>query len=621
MNIGTKLASGRTGIRLQIGTIVFLVFLIFLFEVIEIFNPNLFNQTAWSALHILTAAILAYVIGSLGIRLLNDRHRLGKHLKEMDSRQRRLHKHQQLLFQFGRDLVEADSEAKMIEQVLQLALQVTGAQGASYVPFDEREQPIAAVSRGVLVQQLMDTWAEHLATQHVRRQCVTCSRLGTEPGNDCPMLDGSLITEFPDVQHVHCLSLHCGERKVGMLTLYLSRSDPIDPEIDEFLHGIVDEAALGLEGIRLRKREITALKQLQSMRQKTDLKGTVTGLLENIQLAMESDFAVLILRDVKSREIRLRSARGNLDEQLRSFAEGVMQGVSESYEPVMMSDVASTTEGTREIRALLATPLMIAERESIGAILVGNYNQTAFTRRQLELLQTLGGHLALVVNNATLLAELEYKTMLEERTRLAREIHDGLAQTLGFLKLQVAQLQNYLKREDIERLEMGLSTSYDTLAAAYLEVRDAIDGLRVDPTEDEIQRWLQDQLTDFEEASGIHADLQSCECLSNLAPEVQVQLIRIIQEALSNIRKHAHATQVVVVCWRNYNELVIEIQDNGHGFSPEEVTRAAQYGLRGMRERADLIGADFQVISKPLEGTKIHLGIFLPSQEKAYYDS
>ena len=69
-------------------------------------------------------------------------------------------------------------------------------------------------------------------------------------------------------------------------------------------------------------------------------------------------------------------------------------------------------------------------------------------------------------------------------------------------------------------------------------------------------------------------------------------------------------------------EFQVEVHTtSGRGFTPEEVTWAAQYGLRGMRERADLIGADFQVISKPMEGTKIHLGIFMPSQEKAFYDN
>jgi two-component system nitrate/nitrite sensor histidine kinase NarX len=282
----------------------------------------------------------------------------------------------------------------------------------------------------------------------------------------------------------------------------------------------------------------------------------------------------------------------------------------------MMSDVSGTTGRSLAARSLMATPLSIQNGPSLGAILVGYSVQSAFSRRQLELLNMLAGHMALVVNNAALTSELEYKTMLNERTRLAREIHDGLAQTLGFLKLQVAQLQNYLNRSEYDRLENGLHTSYNILSEAYLDVRDAIDGLRTNPVNDNIEIWLGDLLADFEEASGITTDAVAIEQLNNLSPEIQVQLIRIVQEALSNVRKHAHATRLEVRCVQTADELVLEIRDNGHGFTPGEVSIVAQYGLRGMRERAELIGADFQVISCPQEGTTIHVGIYVPSKEK-----
>jgi signal transduction histidine kinase len=94
---------------------------------------------------------------------------------------------------------------------------------------------------------------------------------------------------------------------------------------------------------------------------------------------------------------------------------------------------------------------------------------------------------------------------------------------------------------------------------------------------------------------------------SDLAPEVQAQLIRIVQEALSNTRKHAEAQQVWVSCHTVSGELVLEIRDDGRGFSPEDVPGPSRHGMRGMRERAELIGAEFQVISRPQEGTTVRL--------------
>ena len=95
----------------------------------------------------------------------------------------------------------------------------------------------------------------------------------------------------------------------------------------------------------------------------------------------------------------------------------------------------------------------------------------------------------------------------------------------------------------------------------------------------------------------------------NLPPEVQVQLIRIIQEALSNVRKHAYATQAWVTCRQEGGDFVIEIRDDGCGFSPDEIPGVYKYGLQGMRERSELINADFQVISKPDEGTTVSIRV------------
>lgn len=111
--------------------------------------------------------------------------------------------------------------------------------------------------------------------------------------------------------------------------------------------------------------------------------------------------------------------------------------------------------------------------------------------------------------------------------------------------------------------------------------------------------------------------MSGIEELCNLPHEIQIQLIRIVQEALSNIRKHAHASLVSISCWRSPDEFMLEVQDNGRGFAPEEVSQAAQYGLRGMRERCELIGAEFQVVSKPHAGTSIRIGMYMPKKEKA----
>lgn len=608
---------GFTGRILRVVLVLMAVGVIASLRLLENLHPDLLNNTGWILLYVAAGGLLAYAIAAWGLRMMDAHHALSKLHRQAGVRINRLQRQQQVVLEIGRKLVEAADEQEIIDHVLKLSLEVTGASGASFVPFDDREQPAAATSQGILPQTMMDPWAEHLAAHNVRKRCQACEKHQAGIGESCPLMEPAIQGEFPGIQHVHCMTLRCGERKVGMLTLYLAQDEAIDPEVDAFLRLIMDETALGLESIRLRKREHFALQQLQSMRQKSDFEGVVSNLLGLIQQTLEGDFAVLLLLEARPQRQRMQLSQGKLDDRFVSLVEGVLHGVSLSREPVMMNDISGINQAPGEMISLLAAPLLAPEGRSIGAVLVGNEQQLTFNRRQLDLLKTLAGHMALQVNNAALITELEFKTMLDERTRLAREIHDGLAQTLGFLKLQVAQLQNYLQRAEYERLEKGLDTSYATLSNAYLEVRDAIDGLRASPADDQAELWIKDLLDDFEAASGIQTENLGCDNLRLLPAEIHIQVIRIVQEAMSNVRKHAHATRVTVTCRRLENEMLIEIIDNGRGFSPSEVTAATQYGLRGMRERAELIGAEFQVISKKGQGTTIQLAVYMPKKEKA----
>jgi two-component system nitrate/nitrite sensor histidine kinase NarX len=248
-------------------------------------------------------------------------------------------------------------------------------------------------------------------------------------------------------------------------------------------------------------------------------------------------------------------------------------------------------------------------------MVAGNFGSHKFNTRHLTLLQTLAGQVSLVVRNSELRAEMEFNTIIAERTRLAREIHDGLAQTLGFLKLHVAQMENLLAAKDTDRLQASLSTTYKVLSDAYLDVRQAIDGLRISPTGEGLSSWLKETCQEFEENTGLPVVLDEFPTEENLPPEIQVQLIRIIQEALSNVRKHACATKAWVSYRQVGQEFIIEVRDDGCGFSLEEIPNVSRYGLQGMRERSELIGADFQVISQLDKGTIVKIQVPIPTGE------
>jgi two-component system, NarL family, nitrate/nitrite sensor histidine kinase NarX len=172
--------------------------------------------------------------------------------------------------------------------------------------------------------------------------------------------------------------------------------------------------------------------------------------------------------------------------------------------------------------------------------------------------------------------------------------------------MQASQMQNAMARGDEEKVRELMTTSYQALSEAYLDTRQAIDNLRIAPREG-LADWLGQVIRNFEDASGIKAELSMLSPDIALPDEIQAQLIRVIQEALSNIRKHARAKNVRVTVMKYTDDLIVEIQDDGQGFSSEDVPHISQYGLRGMRERAEMIGADFQIISSPEQGTTVRL--------------
>jgi two-component system nitrate/nitrite sensor histidine kinase NarX len=542
---------------------ILLIFAVYLaIRSLEVGHDNQLNWLATGLFAVVLAA-LAFFITDRFVSLKEAYNNLhGAHLqasKQVDDANLRL----AAVFQLNQKIVAAIEEKEVLDLVLHLAVDSVGALGASFVPFDERGQPLTAIIYGESPAPVFNTWVEYLASPSVRQRCPTCQ--GKEADTTCQMLQGP----FSDALGFYCLPIRWGEREFGILTIYTPGKNRLDRQAQAFIHAVVDEAALAIEGLRLRQRELVAIRQMHAVRRKTDLNGLLANFMENVRDSLKADFAMLFVFEPASRNAAQPAAQtftfGNFPEQERAFLEGLVRGILTSVEPF------------------------------------------GINKRHLALLQTIASQVSLVVQTANLMAELEYNAIMAERNRLAREIHDGLAQTLGFLKLQTAQMQNYVKQGEIDSLKESLRIAHNILAEAYLDVRQAIDGLRLIPREEGLLAWLEQTVVEFKENSGLQVNLIDVQDTNALVPEVQVQLIRIVQEALSNVRKHAQATQVWISCRIVSGELILEVRDDGRGFSPEDIPGPSRYGLQGMRERTELIGAEFQVISCPQEGTTVRV--------------
>jgi signal transduction histidine kinase len=201
------------------------------------------------------------------------------------------------------------------------------------------------------------------------------------------------------------------------------------------------------------------------------------------------------------------------------------------------------------------------------------------------------------------------RAILEERSRLAREIHDGLAQHLWFAKLKMERLASTLSEED-RPLAAEVSQALDT---AIVEAREALVTMRSSAEHDMVfADLLARTVDDFGSRSGLRVAATTTPAVpSTLPPRIRVEILRVISEALTNVRKHADATMVRVNADVQEGDLVVGVTDNGRGFDVDEVAGQG-LGLQGMQERARLIGGTLIIVSELSGGTTIELRAPLP---------
>jgi signal transduction histidine kinase len=192
---------------------------------------------------------------------------------------------------------------------------------------------------------------------------------------------------------------------------------------------------------------------------------------------------------------------------------------------------------------------------------------------------------------------------LAERTRLAREIHDGLAQDLWYAKLKQGRLT---QNDSLDReAKTTAGEVLNAIDSALAEARQAVMAMRVDPSAaSSLEEVLRSYVEDFSDRFGVRAEFEAEGTLQRLPPRTEAEVLRIVQEALNNVRRHADATVVHVRTERAGPISRISVTDNGRGFDPDAVPPRS-YGLRGMRERAELVGASLEIWSRPQDGTRI----------------
>jgi signal transduction histidine kinase len=212
------------------------------------------------------------------------------------------------------------------------------------------------------------------------------------------------------------------------------------------------------------------------------------------------------------------------------------------------------------------------------------------------------------------LVKVQSLAILEERERIAREMHDGLGQVLGFVNTKTLAVARLLEVGRIEEARVQVAQLEGMAKDVYADVREAILGLRTTLSrERDLLAALREYVAGFEQQSGIHVELD----VSGWPPEpplplaAEIQLVRIVQEALANVRKHAQAQGAVVRLVGEHGEVRLSIVDDGRGFDPSRPDREGwpRFGLQTMRERAEGVGGSFTIDSRPGAGTQVTISI------------
>ncbi|NML85832.1 type IV pili methyl-accepting chemotaxis transducer N-terminal domain-containing protein [Polaromonas sp.] len=251
--------------------------------------------------------------------------------------------------------------------------------------------------------------------------------------------------------------------------------------------------------------------------------------------------------------------------------------------------------------SVVSVPIRLQHR------LLGEFNlffrsAVTLSAEETELLDALASHLASALESLRAAALAREAAVAEERAMLARELHDSIAQSLVFLKIQVQLLRTAAQKGQPMQMTQALDELDTGLRESIGDVRELLVHFRTRTNTEDIGQALQETLQKFQHQTGLPAHLTIHGDGLPLPPDVQVQVLHVLQEALSNVRKHSGATKVDLEVFKGARWRFV-VRDDGVGFDMSQSHDQSHVGMKIMRERAGGIGAQVEIVSRPGGGT------------------
>jgi PAS domain S-box-containing protein len=380
-----------------------------------------------------------------------------------------------------------------------------------------------------------------------------------------------------------------------------------------------------------RTRELSTLLEMSKNVASTLELGPLLGLiLDELKHVIDYDRATILV--IEGDKLVVRAYRGPM---LQASVSGMWFSTNDpldrqvllSRRPVIVSDTRGDTPEARayresvgdrldtdlgHIRSWMGVPLLVKD-EAVGELALDHGKPDHFTPQRAELALTFANQVAVAIENARLYLQAEQTAVMEERQRLARELHDSVSQALYGIGLGARTARTLVDREAIDegiraKLAKPLDYVLSLAEAGLAEMRALIFELRPDALEREgLVVALGRQATALRARHKLRVQTDLCK-EPEVSMEVKEAIYRIAQEALNNIVKHAHANEVGIRLEDGADKITLEVRDDGVGFDPQQ-EHPGHLGLRSMQERAARLSGALEIESSPEHGTLIRAHI------------
>jgi nitrate/nitrite-specific signal transduction histidine kinase len=261
------------------------------------------------------------------------------------------------------------------------------------------------------------------------------------------------------------------------------------------------------------------------------------------------------------------------------------------------------------MNTLLTVPVGAASEIYGQLYLADKLSNEAFDDADQLTVERFAALAALAIKNAEQLKTIETLAIVSERNRVARELHDSIAQVFGYVHAKSQATSEFVRNGDSLAALEHLNDIRDVSGDAFDDVRDQIAGLRITGADQDLRATLNDYLHYWSKRTGIHSTIDFTDSAPSLPTEARVQIFRIVQEALANVDKHARAEKVRVRATSNESEFILDIDDDGVGLDTmnQDTSSATTFGIAIMRERATAIHSELELGQSEDGGTRVRI--------------